>query len=101
MRRLDMAQDVQAAAVRHVDVEDHQVKALVAQGIHDLLPGGGLANATDLGVTLQELTQTRPYHGVIVGDEHSMHAAILREWRPPCATGGHERPRRNAPTPPR
>ena len=64
-------QDVQAAAIRHVDVEQHQIPILLAQQVQSLVAAGGFAHGVDAGICFQELLESRADYRVIVSDQYS------------------------------
>jgi hypothetical protein len=68
MAGLDMPQNVEAAAVGHVDVEQDQVPFLFAELVEGLAAGGGLSDGVDGRVGLQELFESGADHGMVVGD---------------------------------
>src|SRR5688572_5043867 len=72
-----VTQDVQAATVRHPDVQYQQFPVVLAQAIERLLPGGGLADLADRPILAEELPQARPDHGVVVGDQDLGHTTAL------------------------
>jgi len=71
MARLDVAQDVQAAAVRHMDVEEDQIPLLLPKQIERLIAARGLADRVDGGVRLEKLLESSPNDRVIVSDQYS------------------------------
>jgi hypothetical protein len=71
MARLDVAQNVQAAAVRHMDVQQDQIPLLLPQQIERLIAARGLTDRVDGGVRLEKLLESGPYDRVIVGDQNS------------------------------
>ena len=79
----DVPQNVDAAAVGHVDVEDHQVPLAVAQLLQRLRSGGGLSDRIDGTVLLQVVAQPRTDHRVIVGNKNARHLASKCAAPPP------------------
>jgi hypothetical protein len=71
MSGLNVTQDIEPAAVGHMDVEQHQVPFLPAQYIQRLVAARGLADRVDRGIRFQELPESRSNHSVIVGDQYS------------------------------
>jgi hypothetical protein len=71
MTRLDMPQDVQAASVRHMDIEQDEIPLLLAQQIERLVAAGRFAYGVDAGIRFQELFESGANDRVIVGDQYS------------------------------
>ena len=68
---LDVPQDVQAAAVGHVDVEQHEIPILFSQQIERLVAACGLADRVDGGICLQKLLESCPDDRMVVGNQYS------------------------------
>jgi hypothetical protein len=73
MARADVTQDIDAAAVGHVDVEDHQVPGAIAQLLQRLGPAARLSYGLDRAVLLQPAPQPGADHCMIVGHQHLCH----------------------------
>ena len=71
MTGLNVPQDVQAAAVRHVNVEQHEIPILLAQQIERLVAAGRLAHGIDARIGFEELLESGADHRVIVCDQYS------------------------------
>ena len=61
-----MTQDIESAAIGHVDVEDQKVPVAIAQAIERLLAAGGRAGLADRGVLSEELQQPGANYRVVV-----------------------------------
>jgi hypothetical protein len=66
-----MPQDVQSAAIRHVDVQKNEIPLLLAQLVQCFIAAGGFADRIYGGIGLKKLLETRPHHSMIVGDQYS------------------------------
>src|SRR6266853_3639375 len=71
----DMSQDVDATAIRHIDVEDDEVPLTVAQLLQRLLAAARLGDRVDRTVLLQVVPEPGPHHRVIVRNEYAWHSA--------------------------
>jgi hypothetical protein len=68
---LNVPQYVQAATVRHMDVQQYQIPVMLPQLVQGLVATRGFTDGVDAGIGFQELFEPRSDHGVIVGDEYS------------------------------
>jgi hypothetical protein len=68
MSGLYVPEDVQPAAIRHMDVEKDQVPVLLAQRIERFVAAGGFAYDVDAGICLEELLKSGPDYRMIVCD---------------------------------
>jgi hypothetical protein len=66
-------EDVEAAAIRHRDVEDQEVPLAIAQPVQRLLPGLRFADLADGVVRAQELPQSGTHDGMIVRNQYPGH----------------------------
>src|SRR5882672_3394983 len=73
MNRTDLLQDVDAAAVRHADVEDDQIPVLGAQPVERLAAGRGLADGADAAILDQKLLESGADYGMVVSEQHTCH----------------------------
>ena len=71
MAGLNVAQNVQSAAIGHVNVQQHQIPLVLAQLIQSLVAAGGLAYGIDARIRLQKLLEARSDHRMIVRDQYS------------------------------
>src|SRR5581483_8712453 len=77
----DFAKDLEAAAAGHGDVEHHDVPILLPDAIQRFLRITGFAERRPLEIIREDLFETVPHHGVVVGQEY-LHASV---WRPRAA----------------
>jgi hypothetical protein len=68
---LNVPENVQAAAVRHVDVQQHQIPFLFSQQVEGLVAAGSLANGVYARVGFKKLLESGSDHRMIVGDQYS------------------------------
>ena len=68
---LYVPQDIKAAAVRHVDVEQHEIPILFAQQVEGFVAARCLTHRIDAGVGLEELLESGADHRMIVRDQYS------------------------------
>ncbi len=66
-----MAQDIEPAAVRHVNVEQHQIPLLFAQQIKRFVAAGGLAHGIDARIGFEKLLESGTDHRMVVRDQYS------------------------------
>jgi hypothetical protein len=62
----NMAQNVEAAAIGHVDVEDEQIPFSRPQAIERFVACSGLADFGDATVLHEKTSQASPNHWVII-----------------------------------
>src|SRR6267378_4686081 len=70
-----MSQDIDATAIRHIDVQDDEVPLTVAQLLQRLLAAARLGDRVDGTVLLQVVPEPGPHHRVIVRNEYAWHLA--------------------------
>jgi hypothetical protein len=66
-----MLQDVQAASVRHMDIEQDEVPLLLPQQIERLIAACRFAHGVDGRIRFQKLLESGANDRVIVGDQYS------------------------------
>ena len=70
-----MTQDVDAAAVGHIDIEDDEVPVTLAQFLQGLRSRSRLPNFVDGPILLQIVSEAGPDHRMIIGNENAWHSA--------------------------
>ena len=73
MAGLDVPQNIETAAIGHVNIEQHEIPIFAPQRIERLVAAGGFADRSDGGVRFQKLLESRPDNGVIV-------ASYIASW---------------------
>jgi hypothetical protein len=68
MTGFDVPQDIESTAIRHVDVEHHQIPMPAPQLIQGLAACSGLGNGVKRAVLLQIMAEARTDHGMIIGN---------------------------------
>ena len=85
MPRLHVPQDVETAAVGHVDVEDQHVAALALQAGQDFVPRNRFVDFGCRQRVHEELAQSGAEQRVVVGDQYASHrSASPVTLRPPA-----------------
>jgi hypothetical protein len=70
-----MSQNIQTAAVRHVDIEQYKIPLVFAQLVQCLVAAGGFSDGIYAGIGLEKLLEPGPNHRMIVSDQYSRHVA--------------------------
>src|SRR5277367_5780419 len=70
---LNVPQDIQPAAVRHMNVEKHQVPFLFTKLIQSFIAAGGFTYGVNIGIRLEKLLEARSNHRMIVFDQYTCH----------------------------
>jgi hypothetical protein len=68
---LNMPQYVQAAAIRHVNVEQHEIPLLFPQQVQSLVAAGSLPHGIDARVGFEELLESGSDNRMIIRDQYS------------------------------
>ena len=76
MSAANVLEDVEAAAIRHMDVEQHQIPRLAAQLCEYFVTARRFTHVGDVGLLFQKLLVAGPYDCMIVGDEYPCHGSI-------------------------
>jgi hypothetical protein len=66
-----MPQNIQAAAVRHVNVEQHEIPILFPQQVQSLVAAGSLPHGIDTRIGFEELLESGADHRMIIRDQYS------------------------------
>ena len=69
-RGVQVGGGVQAAAARHLDVEDGDVGASPPRGRHDLVARGDLADDLEVVLQAEQQRQGAAHHALVLGEQH-------------------------------
>src|ERR1700730_18276070 len=79
--RPNMPKDIDATAIRHIDVEDDKVPLTVAQLLQRFLTAARLRNRVNRTVLLQIMPEPGPQHRVIIRNKYAWHSTSSRRGR--------------------
>ena len=81
LRRLEFRQHAKPVALGHLDVQEHQVRALCPDGLHGRLAVAAGADDLDVRIGLKEELQSLPGEGLVIHDERAdfLHTAGLHK----------------------